>query len=176
MFYVVIFNLYSWTIDVALEIILSLCICINYMKRMSSRCYKWKSYYNLQIYSNISTLICFCVHELPIWQRPGFYVVFFDGYSVLSDVIISGLMYSEYMQQCNCKWRAFHNIISCHKFSITFLQCTNYFFSYFSIDLVPARFNVAIMMFFACWVNYMMRVNMSVNIIAMVPDDSKTTS
>lgn len=45
-----------------------------------------------------------------------------------------------------------------------------------SIDLVPARFSVAIMLFFACWVNYMMRVNMSVNIIAMVPDDAKTTS
>ncbi|XP_075980302.1 sialin-like [Anticarsia gemmatalis] len=43
-------------------------------------------------------------------------------------------------------------------------------------DIVPARFNVAIMMFFACWVNYMMRVNMSVNIIAMVPDHSATTS
>lgn len=37
-------------------------------------------------------------------------------------------------------------------------------------DVVPARFTVAIMMFFACWVNYMLRVNMSVNIIAMVPD------
>ncbi|XP_045775220.1 uncharacterized transporter slc-17.2-like [Maniola jurtina] len=43
-------------------------------------------------------------------------------------------------------------------------------------DLIPARFNVAIMMFFACWVNYMLRVNMSVNIIAMVPDDNKATS
>ncbi|XP_014360058.2 uncharacterized transporter slc-17.2 [Papilio machaon] len=43
-------------------------------------------------------------------------------------------------------------------------------------DVVPARFSVAIMLFFACWVNYMMRVNMSVNIIAMVPDDAKTTS
>ncbi|KAM3965666.1 sialin isoform 1-T1 [Aphomia sociella] len=45
-----------------------------------------------------------------------------------------------------------------------------------AFDLVPARFNVAIMMFFACWVNYMMRVNMSVNIIAMVPDGSNVTS
>ncbi|XP_068617628.1 uncharacterized transporter slc-17.2-like [Battus philenor] len=43
-------------------------------------------------------------------------------------------------------------------------------------DVVPARLSVAIMLFFACWVNYMMRVNMSVNIIAMVPDDVKTTS
>ena len=43
-------------------------------------------------------------------------------------------------------------------------------------DVVPARFNVAVMMFFACWVNYMMRVNMSVNIIAMVPDETTTTS
>ncbi|XP_059052622.1 sialin-like [Achroia grisella] len=45
-----------------------------------------------------------------------------------------------------------------------------------AFDMVPARFNVAIMMFFATWVNYMMRVNMSVNIIAMVPDESNTTS
>ncbi|KAJ0174655.1 hypothetical protein K1T71_009763 [Dendrolimus kikuchii] len=43
-------------------------------------------------------------------------------------------------------------------------------------DFVPARFNVALMMFLACWVNYMLRVNMSVNIIAMVPDVSTTTS
>ncbi|XP_072944697.1 sialin-like [Epargyreus clarus] len=43
-------------------------------------------------------------------------------------------------------------------------------------DAVPARLNIAVLMFFACWVNYMMRVNMSVNIIAMVPDDSSTTS
>ncbi|XP_049875794.1 uncharacterized transporter slc-17.2-like [Pectinophora gossypiella] len=43
-------------------------------------------------------------------------------------------------------------------------------------DAVPARFNVALMMFFACWVNYMMRVNMSVNIIAMVPDVNAVTS
>lgn len=43
-------------------------------------------------------------------------------------------------------------------------------------DAIPARFNVAIMLFFACWVNYMLRVNMSVNIIAMVPDDSTTAS
>ncbi|KAG7312256.1 hypothetical protein JYU34_001728 [Plutella xylostella] len=41
------------------------------------------------------------------------------------------------------------------------------------LELVPARFIVAMMMFFACWVNYMMRVNMSVNIIAMVPGDSR---
>ncbi|CAH2092904.1 unnamed protein product [Euphydryas editha] len=32
------------------------------------------------------------------------------------------------------------------------------------------------MMFFACWVNYMLRVNMSVNIIAMVPSDSEAKS
>ncbi|CAB3253310.1 unnamed protein product [Arctia plantaginis] len=43
-------------------------------------------------------------------------------------------------------------------------------------DLVPARFNIALMMFFACWINYMMRVNMSVNIIAMVPDTSGSAS
>ncbi|XP_022823010.1 uncharacterized transporter slc-17.2-like isoform X2 [Spodoptera litura] len=36
---------------------------------------------------------------------------------------------------------------------------------------IPVRFIVAIMMFFACGINYMMRVNVSVNIIAMVPRD-----
>ncbi|XP_045500567.1 putative inorganic phosphate cotransporter [Colias croceus] len=41
-------------------------------------------------------------------------------------------------------------------------------------DAVPARFNVAIMLFFACWVNYMLRVNMSVNIIAMVPESKSS--
>ncbi|XP_032519232.1 putative inorganic phosphate cotransporter [Danaus plexippus] len=43
-------------------------------------------------------------------------------------------------------------------------------------DVIPARLNVALMMFFACWVNYMLRVNMSVNIIAMVPDRGETKS
>ncbi|CAG4956018.1 unnamed protein product, partial [Parnassius apollo] len=43
-------------------------------------------------------------------------------------------------------------------------------------DFIPARLSVAIMLFFACWINYMMRVNMSVNIIAMVPEDGQTTS
>ncbi|XP_050665915.1 uncharacterized transporter slc-17.2-like [Leptidea sinapis] len=42
-------------------------------------------------------------------------------------------------------------------------------------DLVPARLNIGVMMFFACWINYMLRVNMSVNIIAMVPEN-RTTS
>ncbi|CAK1586918.1 unnamed protein product [Parnassius mnemosyne] len=43
-------------------------------------------------------------------------------------------------------------------------------------DIIPARFSVAVMLFFACWINYMMRVNMSVNIIAMVPEDDQSTS
>ncbi|CAF4930865.1 unnamed protein product [Pieris macdunnoughi] len=41
-------------------------------------------------------------------------------------------------------------------------------------DAIPARFIVALMLFFACWINYMLRVNMSVNIIAMVPEDKTT--
>ncbi|XP_028162788.1 putative inorganic phosphate cotransporter isoform X1 [Ostrinia furnacalis] len=45
-----------------------------------------------------------------------------------------------------------------------------------AFDAIPARLVVGIMMFFACWVNYMMRVNMSVNIIAMVPDNKNATS
>ncbi|XP_045451671.1 uncharacterized transporter slc-17.2 [Melitaea cinxia] len=47
---------------------------------------------------------------------------------------------------------------------------------YYLSDVIPARFNVALMMFFACWVNYMLRVNMSVNIIAMVPSDNEDKS
>ncbi|ALC41364.1 CG9864 [Drosophila busckii] len=35
---------------------------------------------------------------------------------------------------------------------------------------VPKRMNVAIMMFMICLINYMMRVNLSINIIAMVQD------
>ncbi|XP_041982503.1 uncharacterized protein LOC121735668 [Aricia agestis] len=36
-------------------------------------------------------------------------------------------------------------------------------------DIVPVRFNLWIMIFTACWVSYMIRVNMSLNLIAMVP-------
>lgn len=36
-------------------------------------------------------------------------------------------------------------------------------------DVVPVRFNLWIMLFTSCWVVYMLRVNMSLNIIAMVP-------
>lgn len=35
---------------------------------------------------------------------------------------------------------------------------------------VPKRVNVAIMLFMICLVNYMMRVNLSINIIAMVEE------
>lgn len=41
-------------------------------------------------------------------------------------------------------------------------------------DKVPARFNVAIMLFMACFIAYMVRVNISVNILAMVMPDNKT--
>ncbi|CAH0400879.1 unnamed protein product [Chilo suppressalis] len=43
-------------------------------------------------------------------------------------------------------------------------------------DVVPSRLVIGIMMFFACFINYMMRVNMSVNIIAMVNNESNSTS
>ncbi|CAG2066685.1 unnamed protein product, partial [Timema podura] len=36
-------------------------------------------------------------------------------------------------------------------------------------DFIPARVNVAIMSFLACWINYMLRVNMTLAIVAMVP-------
>uniref|UniRef100_A0A182IPE5 Major facilitator superfamily (MFS) profile domain-containing protein n=1 Tax=Anopheles atroparvus TaxID=41427 RepID=A0A182IPE5_ANOAO len=35
-------------------------------------------------------------------------------------------------------------------------------------DRIPTRFNVSIMLFMACLISYMLRVNMSVNILAMV--------
>lgn len=42
-------------------------------------------------------------------------------------------------------------------------------------DRIPTRFNVAIMLFMACLISYMLRVNMSVNILAMVqPIQSNT--
>uniref|UniRef100_A0A182NQ00 Major facilitator superfamily (MFS) profile domain-containing protein n=1 Tax=Anopheles dirus TaxID=7168 RepID=A0A182NQ00_9DIPT len=37
-----------------------------------------------------------------------------------------------------------------------------------AIDRIPTRFNVSIMLFMACLISYMLRVNMSVNILAMV--------
>ncbi|XP_061718514.1 putative inorganic phosphate cotransporter isoform X1 [Cydia pomonella] len=47
----------------------------------------------------------------------------------------------------------------------------------FVIGVVPVRFNVWVMLFTSCWVAYMLRVNMSLNIIAMVPQvESNTTS
>ncbi|XP_063235106.1 sialin isoform X2 [Bacillus rossius redtenbacheri] len=36
-------------------------------------------------------------------------------------------------------------------------------------DAVPARLVVAVMAFLACWINYMLRINMTVAIIAMAP-------
>lgn len=42
------------------------------------------------------------------------------------------------------------------------------------IDKIPTRFNVAMMLFMACFVAYMVRVNISVNILAMVVPDNKT--
>lgn len=34
--------------------------------------------------------------------------------------------------------------------------------------IIPKRFNIAVMLFMACLMSYMMRVNLSINIIAMV--------
>lgn len=36
-------------------------------------------------------------------------------------------------------------------------------------DVVPVRFNLWLMLFTGCWMAYMLRVNMSLNLIAMVP-------
>lgn len=37
-------------------------------------------------------------------------------------------------------------------------------------DKIPARLNVGVMLFMACFITYMLRVNISINIIAMVKD------
>ncbi|CAK1555783.1 unnamed protein product [Leptosia nina] len=43
-------------------------------------------------------------------------------------------------------------------------------------DVVPVRFNLWLMIFTSCWVIYMLRVNISLNLIAMVPEPAKTTT
>ncbi|CAG4956010.1 unnamed protein product [Parnassius apollo] len=43
-------------------------------------------------------------------------------------------------------------------------------------DVVPARLNVWLMIFTSCWIAYMLRVNMSLNLIAMVPSPSRNVS
>ncbi|KAL0821741.1 hypothetical protein ABMA28_005164 [Loxostege sticticalis] len=43
-------------------------------------------------------------------------------------------------------------------------------------DVVPVRFNLWIMLFTSCWVVYMLRVNMSLNLIAMVPQTNTNAS
>ncbi|RVE43591.1 hypothetical protein evm_011775 [Chilo suppressalis] len=45
-----------------------------------------------------------------------------------------------------------------------------------SKDLVPARFNLWLMLFTSCWIVYMLRVNMSLNLIAMVPQTKSNYS
>ncbi|XP_050666153.1 sialin-like [Leptidea sinapis] len=45
-----------------------------------------------------------------------------------------------------------------------------------SFDVIPVRVNLWLMIFTACWVIYMLRVNMSLNLIAMVPEQSKTNT
>ncbi|XP_055625542.1 sialin-like [Toxorhynchites rutilus septentrionalis] len=43
-----------------------------------------------------------------------------------------------------------------------------------AIGRIPTRFNIAIMLFMSCFVSYMLRVNMSVNILAMVNPTQNT--
>ncbi|CAB3234050.1 unnamed protein product [Arctia plantaginis] len=43
-------------------------------------------------------------------------------------------------------------------------------------DVVPVRFNLWVMLFTSCWVVYMLRVNISLNLIAMVPQVPHNTS
>ncbi|KAM3965897.1 sialin-like isoform 1-T1 [Aphomia sociella] len=44
------------------------------------------------------------------------------------------------------------------------------------IDVIPVRFNLWIMLFTSCWIIYMLRVNMSLNLIAMVPRPPKNNT
>ncbi|KAH9639340.1 hypothetical protein HF086_012950 [Spodoptera exigua] len=44
------------------------------------------------------------------------------------------------------------------------------------LHAVPARFNLWVMLFTSCWVVYMLRVNMSLNLIAMVPQTHSNSS
>ncbi|XP_013180216.1 PREDICTED: uncharacterized transporter slc-17.2-like [Papilio xuthus] len=43
-------------------------------------------------------------------------------------------------------------------------------------DVIPARLNLGLMIFTSCWVVYMLRVNMSLNLIAMVPPTPRNVS
>ncbi|XP_061379217.1 uncharacterized transporter slc-17.2-like isoform X2 [Danaus plexippus] len=43
-------------------------------------------------------------------------------------------------------------------------------------DVIPVRFNLWVMLFTSCWVVYMLRVNMSLNLIAMVPQPVKNVT
>ncbi|XP_062531601.1 sialin isoform X2 [Bombyx mori] len=43
-------------------------------------------------------------------------------------------------------------------------------------DVIPARLNLWVMLFTSCWVAYMLRVNISLNLIAMVPQTSHNSS
>ncbi|XP_075980378.1 sialin-like isoform X2 [Anticarsia gemmatalis] len=43
-------------------------------------------------------------------------------------------------------------------------------------DVVPVRFNLWVMLFTSCWVVYMLRVNMSLNLIAMVPQAPRNST
>jgi hypothetical protein len=50
-------------------------------------------------------------------------------------------------------------------------------FSFFSfLGKIPARFNVAVMLFMACFTAYMLRTNISINLIAMVQDSNNSTN
>lgn len=44
------------------------------------------------------------------------------------------------------------------------------------LDIVPTRFYIGVMLFTACWVSYMMRVNMSINILEMVEVRASTSN
>ena len=48
--------------------------------------------------------------------------------------------------------------------------------SYTFSGKIPARFNVGVMLFMACFTAYMLRTNISVNLIAMVQDTSNNNN
>lgn len=83
------------------------------------------------------------------------------------------------MESANKQWKtndAEYYILSlfCHfikdqQFQFIIFTLNDYNKYFFSIpEKIPTRFNVGVMLFMACFISYMLRVNISINILAMV--------
>lgn len=68
------------------------------------------------------------------------------------------------------------SILSLHKVKLLSILWSSLIICYENVlnlglyftDFMPARLNVGIMVFFACFFTYMLRANMSINLLAMV--------